>query len=73
MEEFEKLKRLIEQISDDVFKAVGGNKAAGTRVRKVMQEIKLTAQSVREKILTIRGSEDDDSGSASTAAAGDAQ
>ena len=31
--------------------AMGGNKAAGTRVRKKMQEIKAAAQQVRIKIL----------------------
>ncbi|HVZ95010.1 MAG TPA: hypothetical protein VG797_10925 [Phycisphaerales bacterium] len=54
MEEFEQLKRLIAEIEDDLSKAQGGNKAAGTRVRKQMQEIKNAAQAVREKILTLR-------------------
>ena len=40
MQEFENLKRLIQESEDDVAKATGGNKAAGTRVRKKMQEIK---------------------------------
>jgi hypothetical protein len=57
MEEYLKLKQLVEQIADDVYKAVGGNKAAGTRVRKVMQDIKNTAQDVRKKILDMRGEE----------------
>ena len=35
----------------------GGNKAAGTRVRKKMQEIKSAAQEVRKKILEGRESE----------------
>ena len=54
MEEYEQLKELVESAADDVAKASGGNKAAGTRVRKVMQEIKETAQSVRKKILEVR-------------------
>jgi len=54
MEEYERLKELVEAASDDVAKASGGNKAAGTRVRKAMQEIKETAQSVRKKILEVR-------------------
>jgi len=33
------------------------NKAAGTRVRKVMQDIKNTAQEVRRKVLEIRASD----------------
>ena len=54
MEEYEQLRRLVEDIADDMAKAVGGNKAAGTRVRKVMQEIKNAAQDVRKRILNAR-------------------
>jgi hypothetical protein len=57
MEEYLKLKRLIEEIEDDVQKALGGNKAAGTRVRKAMQDIKNVAQDVRKKILELRTDE----------------
>ncbi len=58
MEEFEQLKRLVAEIEDDLRKAEGGNKAAGTRVRKQMQDIKNAAQAVREKILTLREATD---------------
>ncbi len=58
MEEYLKLKQLVEEISDDVYKAQGGNKAAGTRVRKAMQDIKNMAQEVRRKILEMRGDEE---------------
>jgi cytidylate kinase len=51
MQEYETLKRLVVEAEDDVNKAIGGNKAAGTRVRKKMQEIKSVAQDVRKKIL----------------------
>lgn len=54
MEEYNRLKELVEAAADDVAKASGGNKAAGTRVRKSMQEIKEAAQSVRKKILEVR-------------------
>lgn len=57
MEEYDKLKRLVDEIGDDVYKAIGGNKAAGTRVRKAMQEIKNAAQDLRKKILEIRDTE----------------
>jgi hypothetical protein len=57
MEEYETLKRLVEQAADDVAKAEGGNKAAGTRVRKSMQDIKAAAQEVRKKILEVRSSD----------------
>ena len=52
MQEFETLKRLIQEVEDDVAKASGGNKAAGTRVRKKMQDIKSAAQEVRN-LLTV--------------------
>lgn len=51
MQAFEELKRLILEIEEDLRKAEGGNKAAGTRVRGVMQQIKTAAQQVREEIL----------------------
>ena len=54
MEEYEQLKRLVEQAAEDVAKASGGNKAAGTRVRKSMQDIKQAAQAVRVKVLESR-------------------
>jgi hypothetical protein len=54
MQEYETLKRLVAEAEDDVNKAVGGNKAAGTRVRKKMQEIKSAAQALRQKILESR-------------------
>jgi hypothetical protein len=57
MEEYQNLKKLVEDIGDDVFKAVGGNKAAGTRVRKAMQDIKNLAQDIRKKVLDMRGDE----------------
>jgi len=59
MESYQKLKQLVDEIDEDVHKAVGGNKAAGTRVRKVMQEIKNTAQEVRRQILDIREVEEE--------------
>lgn len=51
MEQYELLKRLVAEVEDDVRKAAAGNKAAGTRVRKKMQEIKAAAQDLRVKIL----------------------
>lgn len=54
MQEYERLKELVEAAADDVAKASGGNKAAGTRVRKAMQDIKDMAQTVRKKILEVR-------------------
>ncbi len=57
MQEYDTLKRLVIEAEDDVNKARGGNKAAGTRVRKKMQEIKSAAQEVRKKILEGREEE----------------
>ncbi len=57
MEEYEALRELIESAADDVRKATGGNKAAGTRVRKTMQQVKEAAQTVRKKILEVRAEE----------------
>jgi DNA-binding ferritin-like protein len=58
MEEYQKLKQMVDEVAEDVYKALGGNKAAGTRVRKAMQEIKNTAQEVRKRILDIRETEE---------------
>lgn len=57
MPEFELLKKLVVEAEADVEKAIGGNKAAGTRVRKKMQDIKAAAQDVRKKILEGREGE----------------
>jgi len=54
MQEYEELKRLVAEIEADLNKAEGGNKAAGTRVRKQMQTIKQAAQAVRNKVLELR-------------------
>ena len=70
MTEYETLKRLVIEAEEDVAKAVGGNKAAGTRVRKKMQEIKSAAQEVRKKILEGREGEPPVGGGAAGGAAG---
>lgn len=54
MEEYDRLRQLVEEAAEDIRKATGGNKAAGTRVRKTMQDIKQTAQDLRKKILEVR-------------------
>ena len=54
LESYEKLKGLVAAAEEDVRKAAGGNRAAGTRVRKMMQEIKNAAQDVRVKVLETR-------------------
>jgi len=75
MTEYDTLKRLVAEAEEDVAKAIGGNKAAGTRVRKKMQEIKSAAQDVRKKILEGRDGETaggaGGGGAGGTAAGGD--
>ena len=55
MEAYDQLVKIVEEAADDVSKADGGNKAAGTRVRKSMQDIKKAAQDVRVSVLETRG------------------
>ncbi|MFK7971501.1 MAG: histone H1 [Bacteroidia bacterium] len=51
MEKFEQLKNLIISAEDDFAKFYDkGNKAAGTRARKAMQEVKTLAQDIRKEI-----------------------
>ena len=51
MEKFENLKTIIESMSEDVAKFDDkGNKAAGTRVRQSLQQIKTVAQDLRKEI-----------------------
>lgn len=54
MEAYENLVKLVQSVEDDVAKAEGGNKAAGTRVRKAMQDVKQTAQEIRALVLEAR-------------------
>jgi len=54
LEAFDRLKTLIAQVEEDLKKAEGGNRAAGTRVRSLMQDIKNGAQEIRQKILELR-------------------
>ena len=56
MQEYEDLKTIVTEIEDDLNKAEGGNRAAGTRVRKQMQQIKKVANAIRSKILELRSS-----------------
>ncbi len=65
LQSFEELKNLVLSAEEDIKKAAGGNKAAGTRVRKLMQDVKNAAQALRVKILEDReGSDEQGSGPA---------
>ncbi len=57
LDHYEQLKNLVASIDDDVHKAEGGNKAAGTRVRKAMQDVKQAAQTLRVAVLEGREGE----------------
>ena len=57
MQEYEDLKQLVAETEADINKAEGGNKAAGTRVRKQMQRVKQAAQTVRSRVLEIRSTD----------------
>jgi hypothetical protein len=57
MDLYDQLKELVVGAEEDFRKAAGGNKAAGTRVRKIMQEIKAKAQEIRTSMLESRGEE----------------
>jgi hypothetical protein len=51
MSTFQKIQELIKATEDDVDKFfVKGNKAAGTRIRKAMQELKGLAQEMRLEV-----------------------
>jgi hypothetical protein len=47
----------LEDCLDDAKKFDNGNKSAGVRVRKTMQEIKTSAQTVRETVSEIKNAE----------------
>jgi len=56
MLEYEELKNKVAEVEEDLLRAEQkGNKAAGTRVRKAMQEIKKISQAIRVKVLELRG------------------
>lgn len=51
MEKFSKIKELVASVEADVEKFYnGGNAAAGTRVRKGMQDLKNLAQEIRAEV-----------------------
>ncbi len=54
MQSYEKLLAVAANAREDIEKAHGGNRAAGTRARKHMQEVRAAAQEVRNAILAAR-------------------
>lgn len=51
---FDQLCAAVEAAKADVIKAEEGNKAATSRVRKAMQDIKNMAQDIRKEMLELR-------------------
>ncbi|HLT80442.1 MAG TPA: hypothetical protein VKZ86_05390 [Cyclobacteriaceae bacterium] len=55
MQKFQELKDLIASLESDIDKFYNkGNSAAGTRVRKGMQELKTIAQSIRAEVQELK-------------------
>lgn len=54
MDNLQQIEHALSEIKEDYEKGKGGNKAAGTRVRKAMQEIKNLAQEIRKEMLDNR-------------------
>jgi len=58
MEKFEKVKEVISAIEADATKFYeNGNAAAGTRVRKAMQDLKVLAQEIRTEVTEKKNSD----------------
>ena len=51
---YERLVELVGSTREEVAKAEGGNKAATSRVRKTMQEVKNLCQDIRKEMLALR-------------------
>ena len=54
MKHYEKLQQLIAELQADATKFYEGNNAAGTRVRKALQEIKKSANDMRADVQSVR-------------------
>ena len=58
MKEYDKIKQLVDALQEDVAKfAEKGNAAAGTRVRKGLQDIKRACQEMRDAVQAIKKGE----------------
>jgi hypothetical protein len=58
MKKFEELKALISSLQDDVDKFYNKeNSAAGTRLRKAMQDLKALAQEIRTEVQDLKNKE----------------
>ncbi|HEY0898975.1 MAG TPA: histone H1 [Sphingobacteriaceae bacterium] len=58
MEKFSKVKEILASVEADVEKFYNsGNNAAGTRVRKAMQDLKVLAQDIRTEVTELKNKE----------------
>ena len=53
---YDRLVSVVQAAREDVEKAEAGNKAATSRVRQAMQDIKTPAQDIRQEMLEVRDS-----------------
>ena len=51
------IQEVLNQVEEDIIKFGNGNKSAGTRIRKAMQEIKVLAQEVRSEVQLIKNND----------------
>jgi uncharacterized protein with gpF-like domain len=51
---YDRLVSVVQAAREDVEKAEAGNKAATSRVRKAMQDVKNIAQDIRKEMLEVR-------------------
>ncbi len=56
---FETIKQKVAEAQADVTKFSQGNNAAGSRVRKAMQELKSLAQALRQEVLEAKNASKD--------------
>ena len=56
MKNVEKIQEVLTEVQNDVEKFTNGNKSAGTRIRKAMQEVKGQAQDLRKEVQEIKNS-----------------
>jgi hypothetical protein len=59
METLEKIRELVEALSVDTTKFYKGNKSAGTRARKLAQDLKSELQKLRAEILETKKTDAD--------------
>jgi hypothetical protein len=63
MERYNQLKALVDSFEKDFEKFfVKGNKAAGVRVRKHMQELRQMAQDIRNEVQSLKKGDEGDDG-----------